>query len=446
MHNKKQYYEQYKKLFSAGITLLCILATLFTTTSRAELNLELTQGVSSATPIAVLPFMGEESIANSGDNIRPIVSKDLKYSGKFKLADVSTLLPTINDKGGVNYEFWRAKKVDDVVTGTVKKDGASYEVSFQLIDVINKTTLLDKQYKVTAQQLRTLAHHISDLIYEKLTGDRGIFSTRIAYILMHRDTANNKASYNLEVADADGTNPKILLTSDQPLMSPAWSPDGKKIAYVSFEGNRANIFVQDVATGQRQVISNQPGINSAPAWSPDGKKLAVVLSATGYPKIYVMNATGGTPEQITSDAALDTEPSWAKDGRSIIFTSNRGGSPQIYRVHVDSKAVERISFSGSYNARASFSADGKNIVLLTQTGGNFNIALQNLESGRVSLLTHSDFNESPSIAPNGKMIVYATKIGGRGVLAAVASDGGVKWLLPARSGEVQEPAWSPFIE
>lgn len=421
-------------------------AMFFVAPLYAALDLELTQGIDSARPIAIMPLSGEESISDNNSNVRAVINKDLQNSGRFKLADVSGLLPAIGGVSGINYDFWRGKKIEDIVVGNIKKlDGNTYQVAFQLVDIYGKSTLLDRQYKVPAAELRTLAHHISDLIYEKLTGDRGIFATKVAYVMVQR-SSGAVARYSLEVADVDGFNPHKLLTSDQPIMSPAWSPDGKKIVYVSFEGNRANIYLQDVATGQRQVISKQPGINGAPAWSPDGRRLAVVLSTTGYPKIYVMDVSGGAVQQITSDWYLDTEPSWAKDGQSIIFTSNRGGTPQIYRVYLDSKKVERVTYNGTYNARASFTADGKNITMLHQDGGAFNIAMQNLETGRVSVLTRSDFNESPSIAPNGKMIIYATNVGGRGVLAIASSDGKVKITLPAREGEVQEPAWSPFME
>lgn len=454
-----------------------VVTTTFPASLFAAIDLELTQGVDSARVIAVLPFLGEEVISNNANNVRSVIAKDLQNSGRFKLADVTGLLPALNggdvdsyDKSGskgsnksnnrggnsgganINYDFWRGRKVEDVITGNVQKLGGGgaasmYSVAFQLNDVYSKVTLLGRDFNKTPEvALRALAHHISDLIYEKLTGERGIFATQIVYVVVQRDVGAQTAKYSLEVADVDGYNPRILLTSDQPIMSPAWSPDGKKIAYVSFEGNRANVYVQDVASGQRQVVSKQPGMNSAPAWSPDGKKLALVLSITGYPKIYVLDIGSGSLEQLTADWYLDTEPGWAKDGQSIIFTSNRGGSPQIYRVYLGSKKVERVSYQGSYNARASFTADGKNVVMLHQDGGGFNIAMQNLETGRVSVLTRGDFNESPSLAPNGKMIVYATNANGRGVLAIVSSDGKVKMLLPARDGEVQEPAWSPFMD
>jgi len=432
-----------KKLIA---TLTLFGAILFSSQLYAMLDLELTQGVTSAIPIAVMPFAGEDMVASTDNDVRHVVSKDLQNSGKFTLAAVDNLLPPIGNKDAVNYDFWHGKKVDNVVTGKIQKlDSSNYKVSFQLFDVYNKTTLLDLQYKVPATQLRALAHHISDVIYEKLIGDRGIFSTKIAYILVQRDLVHRTAQYSFEVADADGFNPRTLLSQSLPLMSPAWSFDGKKIAYVSFEGNRAAIYSQDVATGQRQIISNYPGINGAPAWSPDGKKIALVLSTTGYPKIYVLDLATKNLTQVTSDWSIDTEPSWANDGRSLIFTSNRGGGPQIYRVYLDSKKIERVTFHGSYNARAAFTGDGKNIVMLHQEDSLFSVAIQDLDSGRLTTLTRSDYDESPSVAPNGKMIAYATNNNGRGVLAAVSSDGRVKLLLPAREGEVQEPAWSPFL-
>lgn len=398
---------------------------LFSNNIFAVLELEITQGVDNAIPIAVVPF---------DTQVAPVISNDLKNSGRFRLLEVS------NDS-----EAWRVQKVEAVVTGQIKQlaDGR-FQVIFRLFDVYNKTTLLEKEYTVKAEQLRKLAHHISDMIYQQLTGDRGVFSTKIAYILV-TDRHGRRAKYKLQIADSDGHNPHTLLVSNFPLMSPSWSPDGKKIAYVSFEGNRAAIYIQDVATGTRRVLSKFPGINGAPAWSPDGKKMALVLTQTGYPKIYILNLETNHLERITDDWSLDTEPNWAPDGNSLIFTSNRGGSPQIYRVYIDNKQVERVTFNGSYNARAAFTSNGKAIVMLHKEGDMFSIAQQDLQSGRVSVLTQFGFNESPSVAPNNKMIVYATKHNGRGMLAEVSFDGRVKLLLPAGEGIVQEPAWSPFI-
>lgn len=425
----------------------CIFLLAVMLSAHATLDLELTQGVDKAIPIAVLPFSGESSISSSDNNIREVVTKDLKNSGRFSLFDVSTLLPDITTSGSVNFAYWQQQKVSAVVTGQIQASGVSYHVSFKLTDVYSKNIMLERSYTVQTRQLRQLAHHISDLIYRQLTGDRGIFSTKIAYIVVNR-APGGASRYSLEVSDVDGFNPHKLLSSKWPLMSPTWSPDGAKIAYVSFENNHAAIYVQDIASGARHVISQYPGLNNAPAWSPDGRKIALVLTMEiGYPKIYTMDVASGNLERLTSDWYLDTEPAWAPDGQSIIFTSNRGGaSPQIYRVYLGNKKVERVTYNGAYNARASFTPDGKSIVTLHQDQGAFNIAVQDLDSGRVTVLTHSDFNESPSIAPNGKMIVYATSGNGRGELAEVSVDGKVKLTLPARDGEVQEPSWSPFLD
>ena len=420
---------------------LIVLTFIFTSHAYAALELELTQGIDSAIPIAITQFSGESSISSDDSKTTKVVREDLKNSGRFRLVESS---------GGisgdtVDYNFWREQKADAVVTGQIQEVGAGhYKVAFQLYDIYNRNKLLTKDFTVNAKQLRQLAHHISDLIYQQLTGDRGVFATKIAYILVERH--GRAAKYKFIVADADGYNPRVFLTSSFPLMSPAWSPDGKRIAYVSFEGNRAAIYVQDIATGSRRVISKAPGINGAPAWSPDGRKMALVLTQTGYPKIYILDLTSNSLRRVTNDWYLDTEPSWAADGKSIIFTSNRAGSnPQIYRVSLSDGSIKRLTYTGSYNARASFTADGKNIVMLHQDGNNFNIASQDLESGRVTVLTNTGFDESPSVAPNGKMVVYATNANGRGVLAEVSLDGRVKLLLPAQEGAVQEPAWSPFL-
>jgi TolB protein len=412
------------------LNIIISFAFLFLTNAYAVLDLELTQGVNSATPIAITSF--------NNDILHDVISKDLKNSGKFSIAEAT------DESSPFNYNFWQQKKVNDVVTGDVQSTGGNaYTVTFALHDSYGRKVLLAGSFNVKESELHTLAHHISDLVYQKLTGDRGIFSTKIAYVAVER--SEGSAKYQLMVSDIDGFNAKALLTSDQPIMSPSWSPDGKQIAYVSFEGKRAAIYRQNVASGARSIVTNYPGINGAPAWSPDGSKMALVLTETGYPKIYTLNLASNKLDQLTSDWYLDTEPNFAPDGKSIIFTSNRGGTPQIYRVILENKKIERVSFKGNYNARPSYSADAKYIVMLHQDQNGFNIAAQDVNSGRISVLTKSGNDESPSVAPNGKMVAYATNSGGKGILGLVSIDGSVKLLLPEQSGEVEEPAWSPFF-
>lgn len=405
----------------------------FCLTSYAALDLELTHGVDQAIPTAIIPFA-------NGDDLVKVINADLTNSGYFNIntADAET--------DANNYDYWRAQKINYVIAGNVTPINNNYLITFKLVDIYNMTNLIEQQVTITKSQrdnlltMRALAHHISDLIYQQITGIPGVFSTRIAYVLVNRQ---QKHPYKLMIADADGYNPQTMLQSLEPIMSPAWSPRGKEIAYVSFEGNRSSIYLQNVATGKRELVSKFPGINGAPAWSPDGTKLALVLTKTGYPKIYILDLQTKKFTQMTFGSSLDTEPAWSPDGKTIIFTSDRGGAPQIYQLVVTTKKVQRITYQGNYNARASFTPDGKSIVMLHRDQGMFNIAVQNLESDRVTILTKSGMDESPSVAPNGQMVVYATNYDGKGILSEVSTDGRVQLRLPAQDGEVQEPAWSP---
>lgn len=411
------------KLFKMLIVSFAILSM---SNTFATLEIELTQGVYNAIPVVISPFEGEKPVDAYRQEITAVVANDLKNSGRFRLVEAGT------------------PKIEAIVTGKIRSiNSDQVAVTFKLFDVYNQRVLFEKEFPVKRTQLRKLAHHISDIVYQHLTGDRGVFSTKVAYVLVKRQ--GRVSNYKLQVADSDGYNAHTLLDSKFPLMSPSWSPDGKKLAYVTFEGHRAAIYIQDIATGSRAILTKFPGINGAPAWSPDGRKMAVVLTQTGYPKIYILDIATKTLERLTDDWCLDTEPSWAPDGNSLIFTSDRGGNPQIYRVYVDNKKVERVTFTGKYNARASFIPSGNAIVMLHQSGDVFSIATDDLKSSRVAVLTNSGRDESPSVAPNGKMVVYATKSNGRGVLAEVSVDGRVKLLLPAGEGDVQEPAWSPFL-
>jgi TolB protein len=409
----------------------------------------LTRGVAGATPIAVVPFA-----ATGGTpplDLSAVVSNDLQNSGRFKVYGRDALSNFPSDAHEVQSDYFRNLGADNVVIGKVVSVGdGKYQVSFQLLDVVRgknlpaEQAILDDKFVVSAEQLRPLAHHISDLIYEKILGVRGIFSTRVAYIRVNRSVTPNQ--YVLEVSDQDGENPHPLLTSTDPIMSPAWSPNGRKVAYVSFENRRAAIFVEDVASGAREIVSSTKGINGAPAWSPDGRKLALVLSKDGSPNIYVLDLGTRQLTQMTHDWSINTEPAWSPDGRSIIFTSNRGGGPEIYKINVANRASSRLTYDGSYNARGSYSPDGNHIVMLHQESGVFNIGILDLNTGSFRLLTNSaGDNESPSIAPNGSMVLYGALYSGRSVLGMVSSDGRVQVRLPARDGDVQDPAWSPFL-
>ncbi|WP_420795302.1 Tol-Pal system beta propeller repeat protein TolB [Legionella brunensis] len=413
--------------------LITPLFLLFSTAVFA-VDLELTQGISSALPIGINSF-GSETV---GQQISAIVDNDLHFSGQFKI------IAPPSSYGQPSVATWRQAGADSVLSGNIRRVGYNrYEVSYELVDAVAQgRVLLSKSYQISANEVRPLAHHISDEVYQKLTGERGIFSTRIAYILVQRSGEN--AKYFLEVADVDGYNPQSLLVSTEPIMSPAWSPDGRQIAYVSFEKKKAQIFTVDVATGRRRLVTDFTGINGAPAWSVDGRQLAVVLSKGGSPKIYSVDLSSGSMKQLTFGDAIDTEPRYSPDGRSLLFTSGRGGSPQVYRLSLADGSVSRVTYEGNYNARASYTPDQKNIVMLHRENKSFNIAVQD-DGGRVTQLTFAPMDESPSVAPNGRLILYATRSGEQGVLGVVSIDGRIKTRLPARQGDVQEPAWSPYL-
>lgn len=408
----------------------------------AALELELTQGIDSAIPVAVTPFAGEQSPATK--EIADVIRSDIQNSGLLRVLDKDNGDRYSEDASAVHYGFWRQYHIDNLVLGKVVAKGDDrYDVLVQLLETVGKKKVLfNKEFTIPGKDARRLAHHIADLIYQELTGERGIFSTRIAYVVVNK--SGKKREFRLEVADSDGHNPQTLLVSSQPIMSPAWSPDAKQIAYVSFENTKSEIYTVDVASGKRRLITSFPGINGAPAWSPDGKKLAIVLSKSGSPNLYLVDMTTRRMKEITKGFSINTEPSWAPDGQSIIFTSNRGGGPQIYQYNLASKAISRLTYQGPYNARASFTPNAEQIVVLNGEGGLFNIAVQDLKSSQMQLLTRSGQSESPTVSPNGKMVLFATQYGGKGVLSMVSIDGRVRLRLPSRDGDVQEPAWEPF--
>lgn len=400
-------------------------------------NLELTQGVNAAMPIGFDGF-GKSTEARA---LVSVIDRDLRLSGQFKL------IPAPYNIFGeqTTLDLWQDLGVDSLLTGKITPtEDKRYKVQIELVDVAARgQSLLVQSYDVEPGELHVLAHHISDEVYQKLTGIRGVFSTRIAYVLVKRK--KDKAQYSLEISDMDGSNPHSLLLSTDPLMSPAWSPDGREIAYVSFEKKRAQVFIVSVETGQRRLVTDFSGINGAPAWSPDGKQLVVVLSKSGAPKIYSVELSSGQMKQLTFGNAIDTEPRFASDGKSLLFTSGRGGAPQVYQLNLGDGVVKRMTFEGNYNARASYTPDLKNMVMLHREDKNFNIGVQALDTGRVTMLTDSGADESPSVAPNGRFVIYATHVRDRGILAMVSLDGRVQFALPARDGDIQEPAWSPFL-
>ncbi len=421
-----------RKLF----VLLGLCLVLNATSSFAELSIEITGGAESATPIAIVPFGGASPLDISG-----IVNSDLGQSGYFKTLAQQDIISKPTTEAEVDYRTWQALGQEYLVVGQVAQNQGQYNVQFELFTVYKGQRMLAYRMSVAGADLRRTAHHISDLIFEKITGKRGVFSTRIAYITSVG--SYGKKTYRLQIADADGYNSRTIAASPEPLMSPAWSADGKRIAYVSFESKRSAIFIQTLATGQRERVSGSPGINGAPAFSPDGSQLALTLSKDGSPNIYVLNLGSKSLRRVTTGNAIDTEPVWSPDGAHIVFTSDRGGRPQLYSVPSQGGGVKRITFKGDYNARASFSNDGKKIAMVYGGGGGFKIAVMDLASGSVDVLTEGQLDESPSFAPNGSMLLYAAKQGGRETLATVSADGKVRQKLAFEGGEVRDPAWSP---
>jgi TolB protein len=421
-----------KILMSIGLTLFVAI------TAQAELTIEITQGVDNPTSIAVAPFVW--SGANLPEDMNEIIEADLQHSGQFRMIPKSDMLSFPRGEMDVFYRDWRMLGSEFLLMGSMQQDtNGKYQLTFELYDVLSQAKIVRQRVEGTKLQLRDMAHLVSDKVYETITGIRGAFSTKIIYV-----EAFGSSRYRLMLADADGAREKQLLTSTQPIMSPAWSPDGKSVAYVSFETGRAAIFNQQITSGARQQLTNFTGLNGAPAWSPDGSKLALVLSKDGNPEIYTLDLTSQKFTRITRHFAIDTEPSWTKDGKGLVFTSDRGGKPQIYQVLLASGRVERLTFEGDYNARPRISPDGKSLVMVHRSNGVYHIATQDFQTGMIRVLTETHLDESPTIAPNGAMLMYATKHLNKGILAAVSLDAGVKYRLPSKQGDVREPSWSPY--
>jgi TolB protein len=425
--------------------LILIVALFSAQTAWAQLEIEIISGNPSALPIAIVPFQWMEASAPPVTPVNEIVSGDLYRSGLFDPMDVVDMAERPVDEEAIRFGTWRLLKVDYIVIGKVRTptDGVGHELIYQLFDVHTQERLLSRVTTVGPGDLRFGAHRVADAIYEALTGVPGAFSTRIAYVTA--TGLGNNQRYELVVADADGFGPQSVVGSPEPLLSPAWSPDGKHLAYVSFEQGNSAIYMQNVSTGARELISSGKGINGAPSFSPDGKRMALTLSRSGNPEIYVRDMATGRTNQITQHWSIDTEPVWSPDGRYIYFTSDRGGRPQIYRVPPGGGSPQRVTLDGDYNARASISPDGRRIAVAQGRGNEYRIAVWDIETERFAILTPGTLDESPSFAPNGSMILYATREGSRGVLSAVSADGSVRQRLILSEGDVREPAWSPVI-
>ncbi len=441
--NKKQW---------TSIGLMLVLLLSFTTPASAVLTIQITKGVDGAQPIAVVPFATDKLKTPLPYDLVSIVNNDLARSGRFTpmpSKDIKTI-GSPHDGGTVRFGDWRLVNMDYLLVGRVRQTGPiNYEVQFQLFDVFKGEQLTGISYPFVASDTRRMAHRISDIVYEKLTGQRGAFDTSIAYVTALTDF-NKKRQFRLNIADSDGFNEQTILTSSKPLMSPSWSPDGQQLAYVSFEAGRPQIFVQQVfsANGQRQRITDFSGLNGAPVWSPDGKYLAMTLSKSGNPEIYLYELRTRQLTQITKHPAIDTEATWSPDGNQLVFTSDRGGKAQLYTVRLSrnkpASRPQRLTFEGDYNARAVFSPDGKLLAMVHGNRGRFQIGVLDLANKTLQVLTDSRLDESPSFAPNGSMIIYATNRNNRGVLAAVSVDGRVHQRIEVQQGDVREPAWSPL--
>ncbi|GAA3939689.1 Tol-Pal system beta propeller repeat protein TolB [Litoribacillus peritrichatus] len=418
--------------------------------AKAELKILITKGVESAIPVAVVPFSWKGSNALP-EQVSDIISNDLYRSGYFDLLPIENMYSLPNKAADFVMSDWERTSRDFVLIGEIDFDSASkkYKVRFELFDIFLGQSVLAEIVPGDAHQLRDIAHYISDKVYEKITGKPGAFSTEIAYVTV--ENVKTEPVYQLNIADADGGRARYVLRSDEPIISPNWSNDGKKLAYVSFERRKGQklgrpaIYVQYKETGKRVRVSSFEGLNGAPSWSPDDQKMAFVLSRDGNPEIYVLDLRTKKLTRKTKHYAIDTEPSWTPDGKGIIFTSNRSGSPQIYRLSLETNKVERLTYKGNYNARAQMTKDGRYLVMVHRNTNVFHIARQDLQTGRIKVLTESDLDESPSVAPNGGMVIYATKYRGQGVLSVVSIDGDVSMRLPSNKGDVREPAWSPYI-
>lgn len=426
------------RLFKVQLAIL--LMAIAAVNVQANLFIEINRGNDNPSPVAIVPFAGAQGLP---EDIQAIITADLERSGFFKPIPTTDMLSMPVNKAEVVFRDWRVLGANFLVIGQMVPEGDKYNVRYELYDVLAQKNILTAQVKGGRNGLRDIAHAVSDAVYEKVTGIRGIFSTKMLYVQDLRKPSAGR--YRLMYADVDGARAQVLLASSEPILSPTWSADGKRIAYVSFETSRPAIYIMEMATGRKTQMTHFRGLNGAPSFSPDGTQLAMVLSKDGMPDIYVMTIANKRLRRITSDHYIDTEPNWNADGSGVIFTSNRGGSPQIYQINLSNGRPERLTFEGDYNARPRVSPDGKSLVVVHRQSGVYHIATQDIATGNMRILTETWLDESPSIAPNGAMLLYATQHNKKGVLGAVSMDAGVKFRLPAKEGDVREPAWAPYL-
>lgn len=425
-------------------TAACALLLLVAVRADAQLEIEITEYAGKQTPVAVVPFGWEGQDAAAPYDISGVIQADLRRSGRFAPLPEQDMLQKPVTSVEIDFDDWSILAVEAVVIGKVTQTGLNaYSVQFQLFDVFRRENLISYRMPASRGTMRRVAHRAADMIYEKLTGIPGVFGTKVAYVT--QKGSEQDRLYTLVVSDADGENEVTIMESTDPIMSPAWSPDSRRLAYVSFEGNMSTIYVQTLRTGNRIKVSSRVGINGAPAFSPDGRKLVVTLGGIdGNLDINVLDLASRQFTRLTTNRAIDTEGTWSPDGRFIYFTSDRSGGPQIYRIAVNGGSPERISFEGSYNARPRLSPDGKKLAMVHLDRGNYRIAVLDLDSRNLLVLSEGRQDESPSFAPNSDSLIYATRQGRYGVLETVSADGLVRQRLASTQGDVREPVWSPF--
>ena len=428
---------------AAAAFLLLVAASLITSPARAVIEIEITQGGDNAIPIAIVPFGGNAPESTPVD-VAAIVASDLQRSGNFAPLNREDLVATPVSGERPRFANWRLTGADFLLVGAVRPDGDGFSVEFQLFDVLQQSLMIGFRFPVTDQTFRSVAHRIADEVYEEILGVPGAFNTQIAFVSVEGRTGDR--TYRLELADADGKGAREMLKSPTPILSPAWAPDGVRIAYVSFEDRtRSAIYIQDRERGVREKVVSREGINGAPSFSPDGTRLALTLSDSGSPDIHVLDIASGRVSRVTDNAAIDTEPVWLDD-ETIVFTSDRSGGPQVYEVSVRGGRAKRVTFEGRYNASPTISPDGSTIAFVHGVDGRFQIAMVDRDSGVFRTLTQGTLDESPTFSPNGQMILYATEKDGRGTLGAVSLDGSVVQSLTLDDGDFREPAWSPYVE